>query len=188
MVLRCSSSISGRNSVMTQPDIVVAPRSPSKAALRMRRHRERRRDGLRRLTIELHETEVMRSTEGASRRGCAQGPSSREERLLRLPGQDVGFVTRNRGLKVTRNRHARRSGWAVLMCQNHARNCSFLQGAEELCDTMLAITRASAISLRLTSTSGGPRPSSSNAKGSNARPSQIVVCSITCMPLNLNHR
>ena len=32
--------------------------------------------------------------------------------------------------------------------------------------TMLAITRASAISLRLTSTSGGPRPSSSNAKGS----------------------
>ena len=54
--------------------------------------------------------------------------------------------------------------------------------------TMLAITRASAISLRLTSTSGGPRPSSSNAKGSNARPSQIVVCSITCMPLNLNHR
>ena len=48
--------------------------------------------------------------------------------------------------------------------------------------------RASVISLRLTSTSGGPRPSSSNAKGSNARPSQIVVCSITCMPLNLNHR
>jgi putative transposase len=54
--------------------------------------------------------------------------------------------------------------------------------------TMPAIARASAISLRLTSTSGGPRPSSSNAKGSNARPSQIVVCSITCMPLNLNHR
>jgi putative transposase len=54
--------------------------------------------------------------------------------------------------------------------------------------TMLAITRASAISLRLTFTSGGPKPSSSNAKGSNARPSQIVVCSITCMPLNLNHR
>ena len=45
--------------------------------------------------------------------------------------------------------------------------------------TMLAITRASAISLRLTSTSGGPRPSSSNTKESNARPSQIVVCSIT---------
>jgi putative transposase len=54
--------------------------------------------------------------------------------------------------------------------------------------TMPAITRASAISLRLTSTSGGPRPSSSNAKGSNARPSQIVVCSINCMPHNLNRR
>jgi hypothetical protein len=42
--------------------------------------------------------------------------------------------------------------------------------------------------IRLTFTSGKPRPSSPNAKGSNARPSQIVVCSITCMPLNLNHR
>jgi hypothetical protein len=73
MVLRCSSSISGRNSVMTQPDIVVAPRSPSKAALRMRRHRERRRDGLRRLTIELHETEVMAlDRRGFSKRMCAR--------------------------------------------------------------------------------------------------------------------
>jgi putative transposase len=34
--------------------------------------------------------------------------------------------------------------------------------------TMPAITKASAISLPLTSASGGPRPSSSNAKGSNA--------------------
>jgi hypothetical protein len=32
--------------------------APSAAALRMRRHRERRRDGLRCLTIELRETEV----------------------------------------------------------------------------------------------------------------------------------
>jgi hypothetical protein len=32
--------------------------APSAAALRMRRHRERRRDGLRRMTIELRETEV----------------------------------------------------------------------------------------------------------------------------------
>ena len=54
--------------------------------------------------------------------------------------------------------------------------------------TMPAITRASTISLRLTSTSGAPRPSSSNAKGSNARPSQIVACSINCAPHNLNHR
>ena len=54
--------------------------------------------------------------------------------------------------------------------------------------TMPAITRASTISPRLTSTSDGPRPSSSNAKGSNARPSQIVACSINCMPHNLNRR
>lgn len=32
--------------------------TPSAAALRMRRHRERRRDGLRCMTIELRETEV----------------------------------------------------------------------------------------------------------------------------------
>jgi hypothetical protein len=43
---------------MTQSDTVVALRSQSKAPLRMRRHRERRRDGLRCLTIELRETEV----------------------------------------------------------------------------------------------------------------------------------
>ena len=54
--------------------------------------------------------------------------------------------------------------------------------------TMPAITRASAISLRPTSTSGALRPSSSNAKGSSARPSQTVVCSINCAPHNLNHR
>ena len=32
--------------------------SPSPAAERMRRHRERRRDGLRCLNVELHETEI----------------------------------------------------------------------------------------------------------------------------------
>jgi hypothetical protein len=37
-------------------DIAIAP--PSAAARRMRRHRERRRDGLRCMTIELRETEV----------------------------------------------------------------------------------------------------------------------------------
>ena len=46
-------------------------------------------------------------------------------------------------------------------------------------------TRASTISLRQTSTSDGPRPSSSNAKGSNARPSPIAVCSTNCVPHNL---
>ena len=38
--------------------IVPDVRSPSPAAARMRRHRERRRDGLRWLTIELRETEI----------------------------------------------------------------------------------------------------------------------------------
>ena len=45
--------------------IVPDPRSPSPAAARMRRHRERRRDGLRCLTIELRETEI----DGLIRRG-----------------------------------------------------------------------------------------------------------------------
>jgi transposase InsO family protein len=54
--------------------------------------------------------------------------------------------------------------------------------------TMRDTTRAWPISRRPTSTSDGPRPSSSNAKGSNARPSQIGVCSINCMPHNLNLR
>ena len=62
-----------------------------------------------------------------------------------------------------------------------------LDGLRRALQPMLAITTASAISLRLTFTSGGPRPSSSSAKGSNARPSQIVVCTITCMPHNLNN-
>ena len=40
----------------------------------------------------------------------------------------------------------------------------------------------------LTSTSDALRPSSSNAKGSSARQSQTVACSINCMPHNLNYR
>jgi transposase InsO family protein len=57
-----------------------------------------------------------------------------------------------------------------------------------LITTMPAITRAWAILPQLTSTSDEPRPSSSNAKGSSARQSQTVACSINCMPHNLNHR
>ena len=44
--------------MMNQPDTPPPLRSPSKAALRMRRHRERRRDGLRCVTIELRDGEV----------------------------------------------------------------------------------------------------------------------------------
>ena len=51
-----------------------------------------------------------------------------------------------------------------------------------------AITRAWAISHRPTSTSDEPTPSSSNAKGSSARQSPTVACSINYMPHNLNHR
>jgi transposase InsO family protein len=57
-----------------------------------------------------------------------------------------------------------------------------------LITTMPAITRAWAISRRPTSTSDEPRPSSSNAKGSNDKQSQTVACSINCMPHNLNQR
>jgi hypothetical protein len=57
VVLRCASSTGGRNRV-TRPDTVTPPSAPSAAALRMRRHRERRRDGLRCVTIELRETEI----------------------------------------------------------------------------------------------------------------------------------
>jgi hypothetical protein len=43
--------------MMTNPP-TAAPATHSPAAERMRRHRERRRDGLRCLTIELRETEI----------------------------------------------------------------------------------------------------------------------------------
>ena len=42
---------------MSERDNVAVP-APSAAALRMRRHRERRRDGLRWMTIELRKTEI----------------------------------------------------------------------------------------------------------------------------------
>ena len=54
--------------------------------------------------------------------------------------------------------------------------------------TMPAITRASTILPQLTSTAGALRPSSSNAKGSSARQSKTVACSISGMPHNLNLR
>ena len=50
------------------------------------------------------------------------------------------------------------------------------------------ITRASTISRPLTSILDGPNASSSNAKGSNARPSPTVACSIACRPHNITNR
>jgi hypothetical protein len=58
MVLRRASSTGGWDRVMARPDTVTLPSAPSSAALRMRRHRERRRKALRCLTIELRETEI----------------------------------------------------------------------------------------------------------------------------------
>lgn len=43
----------------TETEYTVPLRPSSAAALRMRRHRERRRDGLRCVTIELRETEIL---------------------------------------------------------------------------------------------------------------------------------
>jgi hypothetical protein len=44
--------------MITELDTAARAGSPSAAALRMRRHRERRRDSLRCVTIELRETEI----------------------------------------------------------------------------------------------------------------------------------
>ena len=56
---------------------------------------------------------------------------------------------------------------------------------EPQAECMLVLTWA--ISLRLTSILDAPRASSSNAKASNARPSPIAACSISCRPHNLVH-
>jgi hypothetical protein len=58
MVLRRASFGSGGGSVTTELNTAVSARSPPGSALRMRRHRERRRKALRCMTIELRETEV----------------------------------------------------------------------------------------------------------------------------------
>src|SRR6476659_2556365 len=50
-----------------------------------------------------------------------------------------------------------------------------------------AITRASTISPRPTSTSGAVKPSCWKEKGSNARPSKTVGCFTTNKPRNINH-
>ena len=65
------------------------------------------------------------------------------------------------------------------------RQVAALRGALQPCPLS---RETSTILPQLTSTSGALRPSSSNAKGSSARQSQTVACSINCMPHNLNHR
>ena len=65
-------------------DGVTAP-APSAAAIRMRRHRERRRDGLRCMTIELRETEVTALIrKGFLKEDVRNDRPSGEDRVLRL--------------------------------------------------------------------------------------------------------
>ena len=85
------------DSMTTELDTVAPARSPSGAALRMRRHRERRRDGLRCMTIELRETEVSALIrKGFLKEDARSNLQAVRKRFLWLSGQDVGFVTRNR--------------------------------------------------------------------------------------------
>jgi hypothetical protein len=69
--------------------------TPSAAALRVRRHRERCRAGVRCVTIELRATEIGALIRKLSQGGWAQRPSSREARVLWFLGQNTRFVTRN---------------------------------------------------------------------------------------------
>ena len=53
--------------------------TPSAAALRMRRHRERRLEGLRCMTIELRETEI----DALTRRGLLKGETRNDGRAVK---------------------------------------------------------------------------------------------------------
>jgi hypothetical protein len=65
--------------------------APSAAALRMRRHRERRRDGLRCMTIELRETEV---TALIRRRFLAENARKDRRAVLSADAGDMGRLLR----------------------------------------------------------------------------------------------
>jgi hypothetical protein len=88
MVLRRPSSTRGWDSVSAHLDMMLPPRSPSKAALRMRRHRERRRDGLRCITVELRETEVT----ALIRKGLLRDDARNDRRAVR--NAFYGFLDR----------------------------------------------------------------------------------------------
>jgi hypothetical protein len=65
--------------MMTNPP-TAAPATHSLAAERMRRHRERRRDGLRCLTIELRETEI----DALARRGFLKADARNDLRSIEM--------------------------------------------------------------------------------------------------------
>ena len=56
--IKQSSDLRQQNAEMTAIPPTTEPATPSAAAERMRRHRQRRRDGLRCFMIELRETEI----------------------------------------------------------------------------------------------------------------------------------
>ena len=72
---------------MKEQDNVAVP-APSAAALRMRRHRERRRDGLRCVTIELRETEVT----ALIRKGFLKEDAGNDDRAVK--SAFYGFLDR----------------------------------------------------------------------------------------------
>jgi hypothetical protein len=78
MVLRGASSASGGASVTSE---TASSRSSSPAALRMRRHRERRRDGLRCKSAKLRAAQTGRNESG----GRAVEPDAKEVSGLREP-------------------------------------------------------------------------------------------------------
>ena len=115
-----------------------------------------------------------------------------EDLAVWLTRQKIEHV---RGALITRRPRARSSAGIrrsrTASCSSTI-TCPAISNARSrpswLITTMPAITRAWPISRRPTSTSDEPTPSSSNAKGSSARQSPTVACSINYMPHNLNHR
>jgi hypothetical protein len=80
---------------------------PSSAALRMRRHRERRRNGMRCMTIELRETEVT----GLIRKGMLKEDARNEIRAIRNALEDRrATVPSSAALRMRRHRERRRNG------------------------------------------------------------------------------
>ena len=80
MVLRRASSARDRHIVTTELEAAAPPRSPSGAALRIRRHRERRRRKLHCLTIELRKTEI----DALVRKGMLEAETRNNRQAIRL--------------------------------------------------------------------------------------------------------
>ena len=73
---------------MSEQSVGKDATAPSASALRMRRHRERRRDGLRCVTIELRETEVT----ALIRKGFLKEDAGNDDRAVK--SAFYGFLDR----------------------------------------------------------------------------------------------